>query len=203
MKHPWFFALPFAPLCPFNAFGFPSVSPFWSASNPDWLNEVRCDYPLNSSCFEWSHFGRSPHRNAVGVSPPSNDSASLNRCSRPSRFLANERCVSFYASVQTLGPSAAYSRANWRTTITVRSELFVEQDCCTAFRRTWVSCPLEPPSFQPSCMAILCAALRTDRRSSVQNARTAHVAVAWRWVHSVANSEGTERSRTCFKAEEQ
>jgi hypothetical protein len=194
MKHPWFFALPFASLCPFNAFGFPSVSPFWSSSNPGWLNELRSDYPLNSTCFEWSYFGRGPHRNVGCVSLPSNDSASLNRCSWGFPFLADERCVSFYASVQTLGPSAAYSRANWRTTITVRSELFVEQYCCSAFRRTWVSCRLEPPLFQPSCMAILCAALRTNRRSSVQKVRTGHVAVMWICVHSVANSEGTERS---------
>ena len=92
MKHPWLFALPFASLCPFNAFVFPSVSPFWSASNPDWLNELRSDYPL----------------------------------------------------------------ANWHTTIRVRSELFVGQDCCSAFRRTWVSCPLEPLSSQPASLSPSC-----------------------------------------------
>jgi hypothetical protein len=81
MRPPWLFALLFASLCPFYAFGFPSVSPFWGASNLDWLNELRSDYPLNSTCFEWSYFGRGPHRNAVCVSLPSNDSASLNRCS--------------------------------------------------------------------------------------------------------------------------
>ena len=37
----------------------------------------------------------------------------------------------------------------------------------------------------------------------VQNVQTVLVAAEWICVHSVANSEGTERSRTCFKAEEQ
>ena len=110
MKHSWLFVLPFASLCPFNAFGFPSVSRFWAAPNPDWLNELRSDYPLNSACIGWSYFDRGPQRNAVCVSLPSNDSALLNRCSRRSRFLADERCAGFNTSVQALGPCAADSR---------------------------------------------------------------------------------------------
>jgi hypothetical protein len=133
MRPPWLFALLFASLCPFYAFGFPSVSPFWGASNLDWLNELRSDYPLNSTCIEWSYFGSDPHRTAVCVSLLSNGSASL-----------------IYAFVHMLGPCAAYSRANWRTTRIVRSELFVHQDSCLTFRRARVCCPIEPLSFAPS-----------------------------------------------------
>src|SRR5437660_6401255 len=97
MRNLWLFALPFASLCPFYVLGFPSVSPFWSTSNSGCLNEVRSDYPLNSTCIEWSYFDHGPHRNAVCVSLPSNDSASLNRCSRGFPFLADGRCARFYA----------------------------------------------------------------------------------------------------------
>src|SRR5579864_3389391 len=117
MKHSWLFVMSFASLCPFNAFGFPSVSRFWAAPNPDWLNELRSDYPLNSACIGWSYFDRGPHRNVVCVSLPSNDSALLNRCSRRSRFLADERCAGFDTSVEALGPCAADSRTSRRTTL--------------------------------------------------------------------------------------
>lgn len=153
MKNLWLFALPFASLCPFYAFGFPSVSPFWGASNPDWLNELRSDYPLNSTCVEWSYFHPRPRMSAICALLPSSGSASLNRWSRRSSVLSGVRCASFRAFVQTLGPFVAYSCANWRTTLIVRSELFVEQDTCSATRRTWVSCPLQPLSFQPSCVS--------------------------------------------------
>ena len=150
MKHSWLFVLPFASLCPFNAFGFPSVSRFWAAPNPDWLNELRSDYPLNSACIGWSYFDRGPQRNVVCVSLPSNDSALLNRCSRRSRFLADERCAGFNTSVQALGPCAADSRTSRRTTLMVRSELSVEQDSCPTLRRARVCCRIEPLSFAPS-----------------------------------------------------
>ena len=147
MRHPWLFALPFASLCLLYAFGFPSVSPFRGTSNLDWLNELRSDYPLNSSCVEWSYFHPGPRTSAVCVSLPSNDSASLNRCSRSYPFLADGRCASFDAFVQTLGPGATNSRANWRTTTAVLSELFVDQEGCSAFSRARVCCPLELLSF--------------------------------------------------------
>jgi hypothetical protein len=150
MKHSWLFVLPFASLCPFNAFGFPSVSRFWAAPNPDWLNELRSDYPLNSACIGWSYFDRGPQRNAVCVSLPSNDSALLNRCSLRSRFLADECCAGFNTSVQALGPCAADSRTNRRTTLMVRSELSVERDSCPTLRRARVCCRIEPLSFAPS-----------------------------------------------------
>ena len=146
MRPPWLFALPFASLCPFNAFAFPSVSPFWGAANLDWLNALRSDYPLNSACVEWSYFGRGPHKNAVCVSSARNGSASVTRSWWRSPVLADKRCVSFDAFVQTLGPRAAYSRANWRNTTTVRSELCVEQDGCSASRSALVCCRLEPLS---------------------------------------------------------
>jgi hypothetical protein len=127
MRPPWLFALLFASLCPFYAFGFPSVSPFWGASNLDWLNELRADYPLNSTCVEWSYFDRGRQRNAVCFSLPSNDSVSLNRCSRRSSVVTGGRCASFYAFVHTLGPGAADSLATWRSTATVRTEFFLDQ----------------------------------------------------------------------------
>ena len=147
MKHPWLFALPLASLCPFNAFGSPSVSTFWDASNPDWLNKLRPDYPLDSTYVEWSCFTRGPHRNAVCISLPSNDSASLNRCSWGFPFLADGRCGSFHTLVHALGQCAAASHASWCTMATVRTELFVDQDSCSAIGRPGVCCPLEPLSF--------------------------------------------------------
>ena len=147
MRHPWLFALPFASHCHLYAFGFPSVSPFWGASNPDWLNELRSDYPLNSTCIKWSYFDRGRHRNAVFVSLPSNDSGSLNRRSRGFPFLADGRCASFYAFIHTLGLCAAGSHATSCSSATVRGEWFVEPDSGSAFRRACVCCPLEPLSF--------------------------------------------------------
>jgi hypothetical protein len=147
MRPPWLFALLFASLCPFYAFGFPSVSPFWGASNLDWLNELRADYPLNSTCVEWSYFDRGRQRNAVCFSLPSNDSVSLNRCSRRSSVLTGGRCASSYAFVHTLGPRAADSLATWRSTATVRTEFSLDQYRCSAFRRARDCWPLEPLSF--------------------------------------------------------
>jgi hypothetical protein len=118
MRHSWFFALPFASLCHLYAFGFSSVSPFWGAPNPDWLNELRSDYPLNSTCVEWSYFDRVAHRNAGCVSLPSNGSALLNRCSRSFPFLDDGRCASFYAFVHTHGPCAADSHATGSARLT-------------------------------------------------------------------------------------
>jgi hypothetical protein len=215
MKHPWLFMLPFASLCPFNAFGFPSVSPFCGASNPDWLNELRSDYPVNSTCVEWSYFYGGPDRDGLCVSLPSNDSASLKRCSWRFPFLADGRCGSFSTFVHALGPCAADSHGTWRSTATGRTEFFVDRDSCSAIRRPRVCCPLEPiwcagSSDSHSCPQFLvmhtppcAAALETNATSCVQNVRTVHVALAWVLVHSVGHSEGKERSRTCFKAEEQ
>jgi len=53
------------------------------------------------------------------------------------------------------------------------------------------------------CIAFLCVALLTNTTSRLRNVQTVHVALPWIFVHSVVNSEGTERSRTCVKAEEQ
>ncbi len=44
-------------LCPLIAFGFPSVSPFWSGPKLAWLNGFRSDSPLNSSSVEGLDFG--------------------------------------------------------------------------------------------------------------------------------------------------
>jgi len=43
--------------CPLNLFGFPSVSPFWTVSNPACFNDLRSDYPLNSPSVEWLNLG--------------------------------------------------------------------------------------------------------------------------------------------------
>jgi len=153
MRQLWPFAMPFASLCPFNAFGFPSVSPFWGASNPGWLNELRSDYPLNSTCVEWSYFGRGPRRNAAFVSLLSNGSGLLNRCSRHFTALADGRCACLYRLAHTPSPIAAYPQANWCSTATVRSKFFVDQDSSSAFRRARDCCPLEPLSFPPSCVS--------------------------------------------------
>jgi hypothetical protein len=214
MRHPWLFALVCAFLCPFYAFGFPSVSPFWGASNLDWLNKLRSDYPLISTCVELWYFRPGPCTSAICALLPSCRPASLNRCSRRSPVLADERCASFYVSVQTLGPCAAYSRAYWRTTLIVRSELFVEQDSCSAFRRARVCCPIDPLSFAPSRASQsgrqflvmhgdLVRGVADQYHKPCAERADSPCLEAWSCVHSVANSERTERSRTCFKAEEQ
>jgi len=50
-------ALALAVLCPLNVFGFPSVSPFWTASNLASFNNLRFDYPLGSRSAEWLILG--------------------------------------------------------------------------------------------------------------------------------------------------
>ena len=65
MRTRWVFALALVFLCPLNAFGFPSVSPFWGAPTSAWLNDLRSDYPLNSPSVEWSYFGRRPDADTV------------------------------------------------------------------------------------------------------------------------------------------
>ena len=57
MRPPFLFALLFASLCPFYAFGFPSVSPFWTASNLASFNNLRFDYRLGSRSAEWLILG--------------------------------------------------------------------------------------------------------------------------------------------------
>jgi hypothetical protein len=53
------------------------------------------------------------------------------------------------------------------------------------------------------CITFLCVASLINTTSRVRNVQTVRVPLAWIFVHSVVNSKGTERSRTCVKAEEQ
>jgi hypothetical protein len=95
MRHPSLFALPFASLCPLYAFGFPSVSLFWTVSNLTSFNNLPSDYPLDSRSVEWLILGRVLlRRDALRSVTPVQGLYKLARNAK-SRFRRRQSCAPF------------------------------------------------------------------------------------------------------------
>ena len=110
-------------LCPLHAFAFPSVSLFRLVCNPEWINSLRSDYPLNSASAESSYFRPLELEQSPRAPLPFRPMLLLGLRAKVSRAVASESCPDYAIPVWVECPCALPFRPKSSVKDTFRDDL--------------------------------------------------------------------------------